>query len=342
MNPTNFSFHLSEYLTKYLPAQLGAATNTIKSYRDTFVILLRYLKRNKGILPEKLRLEDFSKDLINDFLIWLENERNCGTSTRNQRLSAIQSFFRYLQIESPAHIFVCQQILSISIKRSPKPLINYLSIEGIKSIISIPDTNKKSGRRDFVLLCLLYDTGARVQEIADCVINDIRLTEPATIRLTGKGSKSRIVPIMSKTLTYLKKYLEENNLDEQDNSSHPLFYNRKSEKLTRAGINYILNKYVEYARILTPELIPESVSPHCLRHSKAMHLLQSGVNLIYIRDLLGHVDIKTTEIYARADSKMKRQALENAYEKLKTDDTEYFTWKEDKELLSWLQNLCHS
>ncbi len=340
-SPTNFAYYLTQYLTKYLPGQLGASTNTIQSYRDTFTLLLKYWKTSQGIPPEKLTLEDFNKNRLDEFLAWLEENRQCRISTRNQRLSAIQAFFKYLQIESPSHLLISQQIMSIWIKRAPKPVMNYLTFEGIQAILSAVDTTEQSGRRDFALLCLLYDTGARVQEIADCVVSDLRLMEPATLRLTGKGCKSRIVPLLSKTAAYLKEYIEENHLNTPRMVSHPLFYNRKKEKLTRAGISYILHKYVECARIASPKLIPRSISPHSLRHSKAMHLLQSGVNLVYIRDLLGHADIATTEIYARADSNMKRQALENAYKELKPNQTDP-SWKEDQELLAWLQGLCKS
>lgn len=339
--PTNFAYYLTQYLSKYLPGQLGASTNTIQSYRDTFTLLLKYLKTSQGITPEKLALEDFNKNRVDAFLAWLEENRHCCISTRNQRLSAIQAFFNYLQIESPSHLLLCQQIMAIHIKRAPKPVMNYLTFEGIQAILSTVDTTECSGRRDFALLCLLYDTGAHVQEIADCVVSDLRLTEPATLRLTGKGSKSRIVPILSKTTVYIKQYIEENHLNIPSMGSHPLFYNRKKEKLTRAGISYILGKYVECARKSAPGLIPDSISPHSLRHSKAMHLLQSGVNLVYIRDLLGHADIATTEIYARADSKMKRQALENVYKELKPNQTNP-SWQEDQELLAWLQGLCKS
>lgn len=340
-SPTNFAYYLTQYLSKYLPGQVGASTNTIQSYRDTFSLLLQYLKTSQGIPPEKLTLEDFNKNRVDEFLAWLEEKRQCGIATRNQRLSAIQAFFRYLQIESPSHLLLSQQIMSIRIKRAPKPVMNYLTFEGIQAILSAVDTTDCSGRRDFALLCLLYDTGARVQEIADCVVSDLRLTVPATLRLTGKGCKSRIVPILSKTMAYLKQYIEGNHLNTPSMGSHPLFYNRKKEKLTRAGISYILEKYVECARKSTPGLIPDRISPHSLRHSKAMHLLQSGVNLVYIRDLLGHTDIATTEIYARADSKMKRQALENVYKELKPNQTDP-SWQEDQELLAWLQGLCKS
>ena len=340
-SPTNFAYYLTQYLTQYLPGQLGASTNTIQSYRDTFTLLLRYLKTSKAIPPEKLTLEDFNKNLLNEFLTWLEEERRSSISTRNQRLSALQAFFRYLQIESPSHLFLSQQMMSIPIKRGPKPVMNYLTLEGIRAILSAVDTSTLSGRRDFALLCLLYDTGARVQEIADCVVSDLRLMEPATLRLTGKGHKSRIVPLLSQTTVYLKQYIEGNHLNDPSMVSHPLFYNRKNEKLTRAGISYILQKYVEAARRSSPEHIPDQVSPHSLRHSKAMHLLQAGVNLVYIRDLLGHADIATTEIYARADSKMKRQALENTYKELKPIASDV-SWQEDQDLMSWLQELCKS
>jgi integrase/recombinase XerD len=340
-NPTNFAYHLTQYLSKYLPGQLGASTHTIQSYRDTFTLCLRYLQTSQGISPDKLTLEDFTKNRVEEFLIWLEEERKCSIATRNQRLAALQAFFRYLQIESPVHIFLSQQILSIRSKRTPKPVMNYLAIEGIQAILAAVDTAEPTGRRDFALLCLLYDTGARVQEIADCLVRDLRLTEPATLRLTGKGCKSRIVPILSKTAALLKQYLEDQHLNTPDMVSHSLFSNRKREKLTRAGISYILQKYVECATKSSPELIPANISPHSLRHSKAMHLLQAGVNLVYIRDLLGHADIATTEIYARADAKMKRQALENAYKELKSNPSD-FPWQEDQELFAWLQNLCRA
>jgi integrase/recombinase XerD len=338
-SPTNFAYHLTQYLMQYLPGQLGASTNTLQSYRDAFTLFLRYLKTSEGLLPEKLTLEDCTKRRVEAFLAWLETDRRCGVATRNQRLAALQAFFRYLQLESPGHLLMSQQILTIRIKRAPKPVMNYLTPEGIQAIFSAIELTQASGRRDFVLLCLLYDTGARVQEMADCVVGDLRLADPATLRLTGKGSKSRIVPILSQTKHYVKPYLEENHLNTPAMASHPLFYNRNHEKLTRAGISYILQKYVTSARTASPNLIPARISPHSFRHSKAMHLLQSGVNLVYIRDLLGHADIATTEIYARADSKMKRQALEQAYKELKPNPMDP-SWKDDSDLLAWLQGLC--
>jgi site-specific recombinase XerD len=286
---------------------------------------------------EKITLKTLTKELIDDFLTWLETHRGCAVSTRNQRLAAIHSFFRYLQLEEPDHLFTCQEILSISMKRTGRNVINYLTLDAIKIILESPDATCLMGRRDLVLLSLMYDTGARVQEIADLTVADVRLENPPTVKLTGKGNRSRLVPLMTPTAKLLEQYLSEYDLKHAEYGSHYVFQNRSRSKLTRAGIAYILNKYVEAARMLRPELLPKKISPHCFRHSKAMHLLQSGVNLVYIRDFLGHVTIKTTEMYARADSLMKRNALEKAYQI--TSPSEMPVWQKNQALLEWLKEL---
>lgn len=337
MKPTDFAYHLTTYLTKFLPSRVGISNNTICSYRDTFTLLLRFCSEEKLIRVEKITIESLQKTLIVEFLAWLEEKRGCTVSTRNQRLAAIHAFFRYLQMEVPEHLYLCQQILAIPMKRSANKAIQYLTLDAVKSILEAPDTSTMTGRRDLVLLSLMYDTGARVQEIADLTVADVRLENPATIKVTGKGNKSRLVPLMTPTVKLLNQYLSENNLKSIARGSYPLFQNRSHGKLTRAGITYILKKYVEEARSRHPELIPKVVSPHSFRHSKAMHLLQSGVNLVYIRDLLGHVSIKTTEVYARADSMMKRNALENAYQV--TSPSEMPVWQQNQDLLKWLKDL---
>ena len=188
-----------------------------------------------------------------------------------------------------------------------------------------------------VLLSLLYDTGARVQELVDLKVCDINLNDTVTIVLTGKGGKSRIVPVMKPTGELLRKYIEGNGLSHPARSRNPLFTNRGNHPLTRAGVTYILKKYAAQAQAIGVKDISEKITPHWLRHSKAMHLLQSGVNLIYIRDLLGHSDVSTTEIYARADETMKRKALLEAYESPSEDQLP--AWKKDKGLLDWLKSL---
>jgi len=337
MKPTDFAYHLTNYLSKYLPGTCGLSKNTISSYRDTFSLLLIFLRDKKGIKSEKVTLDHTTKSVALDFLEWIEEERGCSITTRNQRLASIHAFFKYLQTETPEFIYQCQQILSIKMKKAASGMINFLSLDAIKTLLETPDSSSKKGRRDIVLLSLMYDTGARVQEIADLCVSDIRLSTPATVKITGKGEKTRIVPLQEPVRRLLQQYLQDNNIDEPMHKLYPLFRNKYQTKLTRAGITYILKKHVESSRKKYPELFPNVVSPHCLRHSKAMHLRQSDVNLIYIRDLLGHVSIETTEIYAKTDSEMKRKALEKAAQKI--IPSEQPKWHNNSDLLCWLKDL---
>lgn len=206
-----------------------------------------------------------------------------------------------------------------------------------KRVVDQPDRSTMHSRRDAVLLSLLYDTGARVQELVDLKVCDVNLNDTVTVILTGKGGKSRIVPVMASTGELLRQYIEGSGLSHPSKSRNPLFTNRGKQPLTRAGVTYILKKYASRAQALGVKDISEEITPHWLRHSKAMHLLQSGVNLVYIRDLLGHSDISTTEIYARADETMKRKALLEAYESPSEDKLP--EWKTDKNLLDWLKSL---
>ena len=341
MKKTNdFAFYLSLFFSKYLPGQKNLSTNTIASYRDTFKLFLVFCDKAKGLKPEEVALNSVTRQTITDFLEWIEKKRKCSIATRNQRLSAIHAFYRYVQKESPENLFEIHKILGIQLKKKPKPLVSYLTADELKILFEQPDMNLKEGRRDLVLLVLMYDTAARVQELIDLKIGDIRLSSPSVVALHGKGDRSRHVPITGKTKNHLAVYLEEHKkyhwgIATQD---APVFFNQQHKKLSRWGVSYILNKYVEMARKNTKFSINFSVTPHVLRHSKAMGLLKAGVNLIYIRDFLGHSNIVTTEIYARADSEMKRKAIESAYMDLSPLDMP--KWEENEDLISWLQNLC--
>lgn len=336
--PSNkdFAYYLSRFLTVYLPSQRNLSTNTISSYRDTFKLFLSYCSETLNISPNNIVIANITKTVVDDFIFWLENTRNCSKSTCNSRLGAFHSFFSYLQYEAPEYAYQCQQVLSIRTKKVPEPAINYLTVDGVKALLEQPDTSTKSGIRDLAILTLMYDTGARVSELTNIRVSDIRLNSPATIRLTGKGRKTRIVPLLSNTATIISNYIKIHNIDNNDSSCF-LFLNREGKPLSRFGIGYILDKYCNSARKAYPSLIPDTFSPHCLRHSKAMHLLQAGVNLVYIRDLLGHVSVKTTEVYAKADDTFKREALEKA-NPLKTD-TQFPQWTEDNDLMDWLRNI---
>lgn len=339
MKPTDFAYHLSEYLGKHLPGRAGLSTNTIMSYRDTFTLLLRYCRDSVGVPPEKVTFVHITKELVEGFLVSLTHERGCSAKTANQRLAAIHAFFRYLQTEAPEELFRCQQILAIGFTKTPRDsFVGHISLDAVQAILAQPDVETQRGRRDLTILALMYDTGARVSEVAGIYVRDVRINDPATVKLLGKGSKARVVPLMTQTKELVSLYLEEHGLVALHMGAKPLFFNHRGENLTRAGIAYILDKYVNVAMSKYPHLITENVTPHVFgRHSKAMHLLQNGVNLVYIRDLLGHADISTTEVYARADAKMKQKAMENAYNN--PAPTDLPPWQKDASLLSWLKKL---
>jgi site-specific recombinase XerD len=330
MRPTDFSYYLSDFLTAYLSGQRNLSTNTIKSYRDTFVFLLDYIKEKRQISPEKVSIAQIDKLMIEGFLIWLECSRNNSIATRNQRLAAIHAFFRYLQSQKPEYMFHSQKILSIPIKKAPQKVINYLSEERIKQLLAEPDISSVAGRRDQTLLSTLYDTGARVQELVDLKVRDVRLESPAIMCITGKGRKTRHVPIMSKTAKLLSAYLNEQKLTTPDKLDHPLFFNSRGTKLTRQGITYIIQKYSDSCNF-------GQISAHRLRHAKAMHLTQADINPIYIRDFLGHADLKTTEIYSKTNTEMKRKALEKMNNTIVPNTVE--DWNNNEGLLEWLNNL---
>lgn len=332
-HPSDFAICISNYLTKHLAGARNLSPNTIKSYRDTFCLLLLFMKEmNKKI--DRICLVDIDADLVVRFLDWLELERRNSASTRNVRLAAIHAFFRYVQFQNPEMLLHCQRILAIPMKETEKRFVEYLPEQVLKDLLSIPDQTKKCGIRDTALLCLLYDSGARVQELIDLSLLDIRLETPATVRLYGKGRKVRVVPLMSQTAAILQKYLNMWHLDAVRRPDDPVFVNHQGKRLTRPGVTYILNKYMVQVSWLEGK---KGVTPHVIRHSKAMHLLRADVDLHYIRDFLGHVQIETTEVYARADAEMKRKALETANLDLPAESQT--SWQKDQSLLSWLQSL---
>ena len=338
---TDFAKYLTKFFTEYLVGERGVSSHTIRSYSDTFTLVLTYMDKVRHIAADRLTFNHFYRETVLDFLDWLQKERKCANSTRNQRLAALHSFFTYMQYEDVKHLERWQNILSIRVKRQEnRSSVNYLTVEGIKFLLEQLPVNTKEGRRNLALLALLYDTGARVHELIDLSPSSLNLNKPCYITIFGKGNKKRIVPLQNEQVTLLVSYMKENHLDTPAYNQRPLFANNRGEKLTNSGVTYILNLYANNARILKPELIPEKISPHTLRHSKAMHLLQSGVNLVYIRDILGHVSIQTTELYARADSKQKREALEAAYINIIPVHANEGIWEKDSKLREWLKNFA--
>lgn len=336
MKTPDFSVFMTRYLTHYLPVQRNLSSNTIRSYRDTFKLLLMFCRDEKGFKIAKMNLTSLDKKCVEDFLLWLTNTRGASPSTYNQRLCAIHAFFDYVMTEEPGYMEQCIQIIKIPTLVTPAPPAQYLTADNLKLLLSMPDTSTKQGRRHLVLLTVLYDTAARVSELTDVCLRDIRLDFPAAVTLHGKGRKVRTVPLMKQTVEQLKEYLAENYIDPRFHPDMPLFWNARRQKLTRSGITYIVQKYADMAKAASPGM-PAKISPHVFRHTKAMHLVQANVNPVYIKDYLGHADISTTEVYARADNDAKRDVLEKATEHLGLPKASH--WEQDTELIEWLSSL---
>ncbi len=331
---------LGKFFTDYLAGERAVSPRSMASYRDAMKLLLIWFKDAERIPPEKLRLADIDRSRVLRFLDWLEAERCCSAATRNQRLAVIKSFCRYTAVEQPERLDQLTQVLAIRQKKTPAPDRGHLTGDEVKTLLAEPGTVCMRALRDTVLLALAYDTAARVQELCDLDVADVRRANPMTVTIRGKGSKTRYVPVMGPTAELVADYLE--HLGPHPGLSagaNPLFHGPNHSRLTRSGIAKLLARHVRAVRARDPGWAPGlPVTPHTLRRTRAMHLIQAGVNLIYIRDLLGHADVSTTEIYARADAETKRKAIENAYESLTPDVMP--DWTLDTSLIGWLESLA--
>lgn len=339
MKSKDFQYYITSFFNQYLIIERGYSDHTLRAYSQTFVWLITYFSEVLKITPEQIKLNDLCRETICNFLDWLEKEKQSKESSRNLRLAAIHSFCKYVMYEDISNMDRWASILSIKAKHAEKHSPQYLTFDSIKLLLRQIPTNTREGRRDLALLSLLFETGARVQEIINLTPSDIRQSKPYMIRLFGKGKKERNVMIPDNTMLVLQNYIKENGLDNLSMNKGPLFFNNRGRHLSNAGINYILNKYADLLKTKHPGTIPDNISPHSIRHSKAMHLLSRGVDLIYIRDFLGHASVSTTQIYARTDSKMRRDALEKAYETPISNDIELGSWEKDSNLKKWLKEL---
>jgi len=307
MRTTDFSKKLFQFLNEYLPTQRNYSHNTVSAYCIAFKLLMIFCKTKKNLDPSRFQIRDFSKLLILDYLNWLQNERNCCMSTLNQRLAAIHSFMRFVDVETPENLFEMIQIQKIPYRKIPAHQIVYLSVEDTALLLRQPNPETIQGRRHQVILCLLYDTAGRAQEIADLTIRNLHLLQEKIV-ITGKGRKVRELPLSPNTVKLLQQYVNENKLNTIARLDQPLFLNHMRQKFNRAGIAYILAKYAQATRNIS-HTVPEKVTPHVIRRTKAMHMLEAGVPKHIIQDFLGHADISTTNRYAQANLAMKKQAL---------------------------------
>ncbi|MBC8509284.1 MAG: tyrosine-type recombinase/integrase [Chloroflexi bacterium] len=339
MKKADLPYYLTNFLGKYLHGEKNFSRNTIQSYSVTFKLLLSFFEQTKAITPERLSMEDLTHGTIIDFLNWIEFTRNCTVSTRNQRLVAIHSFVRFVQKQSPENLFEFQKILNIPDKKCVKTVVPFLTGKEMKILLSMPDASIRKGFRDMAIMAVLYDSAARVQEIIDLKVKDLRLDKLAVITLHGKGKKTRHVPITEKTKKLLESHLQYGLSNNGVSSGERyVFVNQRKQQLTRWGISYIIKKYVGLAKSCDDFDVRFPITPHVFRHSKSVHLLQSGVNLIYIRDFLGHSDCSTTQIYAKADTETRRKALEAVYVDI-LPTTELPDWSDDKNLMDFLISL---
>lgn len=331
---TDFAKLITSFLTEYLPLQRGYAKNTILSYRDTLKLFLRFLKEVKDISPNNFYIKDFSREIVIEFLEWYR-QRGAGISAANQRLAAIQSFTDYAQLESIENISFLQNVSSIKSKKSSPKEIIFLSAAQMSMLINKPDINSHTGYRHRVILTLLYDSGCRVQELCDITISDVSLIGTSTVRLHGKGNKYRTIVISDETGNLVKIYIQifmSNAIGTQ-----PLITNRYHHKIDRDGVAYIVNKYANLVR-KEDITFPEHIHCHIFRHSKAMHMLEAGINIIYIRDFLGHEDISTTMTYVRADNRLKNEVINKLAPKI-TGELNMPDWNKDKDLIHFLNSL---
>ena len=325
---------ITDFFCQYLVSEAGLSENTLKSYRDTLVLYIKYLEDCRECKPRNLDIVAFNAENVSKFLDWLESERHCSVSTRNQRLAALKAFCNYVIRRAPENSKGCQSILQLRIKRAPSAIVDYLPTDTIASILKQPNFGTSEGIRDLAILSFLYETGCRVQELIDVCLGDISLRKPNTVTLTGKGRKTRVIPISSNATEIILQYVERHKITKPDQS---LFSNRSNKPLSRSGVAYILKKHLKLARQVDQTILIKSIHPHVFRHSKAMHLLESGVNLIYIRDFLGHSSVTTTEIYAKCNPELKRKYIIEAASQL-DDSIQPYSDNEKDELLDWLKN----
>jgi len=339
MNPTTapnrLAVALKRFLGEYLPQQRAFSPHTILSYRDTWKLLLQFAAGRKRRVAD-LTVAELSPTTITAFLHHLETVRGNGAATRNVRLSAIHSFFDFFGAQHPEHLAQAQRVLSVPFKRTNHRTIDYLEAEELRAVLEAIDRSTLAGRRDYVLLALLFNTGARIQEAVSLQTTDLRLAPPPTVKFLGKGRKERLCPLWPETVRLLKAHLADTGLDLRE--PQPLFRNHRGNPLTRFGARIILQRHVQRAAKLVPSLQHKRIHPHSLRHSTAVHLLKSGVDFSTIAHWLGHAGNQTVYKYVAIDLEGKRAALAKAQPLLKSSPKPP-RWRTDPDLLHWLQSL---
>jgi len=306
MSTPTFPILLERFFTQRLMQQRQASAHTIASYRDTFRLLLKFMQKRLRKAPCALSLEDVDAPIVIDFLDEIEKVRKVAPRTRNLRLTAIHSFFRYLAFEAPAHAAQIQRVLAIPPKRFARKLVPFLNRAEVDALLATPDQRTWSGRRDHSLILLAVQTGLRLSELTGLRRHDLHLETGAHVRVMGKGRKERCTPLSKNTRSVLVAWLRE----PPRRPDQPVFPNSRGGQLSAHGVHYLLAKHVAVAARTCPSLGNKRVSPHVLRHAAAMDLLQQGIDLSVIALWLGHESIETTQIYLDADLELKQRVLD--------------------------------
>ena len=317
--------------------QHGLSSLTLLSYRDSIKLFLRYAVETTGKSIIKLTVEHLTPELVSNFLKHLESQRGNQISTRNNRLIAIRCFFAYVAQEELAYADQCRKICALPLKKAPTRNIGYFESDEIQALLSAPDQEFAAGRRDYALLLFLYNSGARVQEVLGVKAKDISLERPRQVLLQGKGKKERICPLWEETTQVLKSLMNEEGIEA--GSRKQVFLNRQKQPLSRFGVDYLVKKYGKMALAKVPSLAHKRISPHTIRHTTAVHLLNAGVDINVIRSWLGHVNLQTTNIYVEINMETKRKALETCRPQNPSSKISQPSWKKNQDILAWLENL---
>jgi len=329
---------IRRFLLEHMVHERNLAYNTQRSYRDTLRLLLPYLASLARRRIDQLRIEDLSATRIRAFLQNLEEKRECGAATRNQRLAAIRSLSRFIALRDPSNLPWCQEISSIQFKRTARPLIAYLEQDEMDALLSSPNMTTMQGQRDHAVLLFMYNTGARADETAHVCIADLHLGTTASrdsscVLIHGKGNRTRQCPLWASTVKELRSLIADRSASER------VFLNRCGQPLTRFGIHALVARSAAKAVAVQPSLASKRVSPHTIRHTTATHLLRAGVDINTIRAWLGHVCLSTTNIYAEVDLEMKTKALATCEIEDNTTAGPKKPWRNDKTLMEFLGTL---
>ena len=303
---TNLSHYLSIFLREYLPCERGASQHTCETYAFCFQLLVCFAARRSKMQPSKLTLEYLDATLVVAFLNHLEKDRGNSPRTRNARLAAIKAFFRFLEYHLPACLDQSRRIHAISAKKVDEKLIDYLTQKEMQALLDAPDPKTPLGIRDRAMIYLTFAAGLRVSELIGLCLDQLVLSGEPLIHIYGKGRRERVIPLWKETATVIRSWIA---VRTKTTIVSELFLNAQGEAMTRSGFKYILSKYVKLAIFKQPSLAKKHISPHVLRHTCAMHTLQATHDIRKVSLWLGHTDLKSTEIYLRADPNLKLETL---------------------------------